>query len=217
METYINNTPWNFQEMEALKKSNLAKAPKPHTFEKNGKLWETTTCACDRCFGTGRFPSLNYNGICLKCNGSGLETSTHRVLSDKEKAQRERAKARKAAKKAKELEAHHQAWLEEQEKEKAEEEAKAKAKAEELAKLNWIGEEGQKVELTLKLILCKPFESLYGVKLFHLMEDPNGNKVIYSGMSSLFPEGEDTITRTFKIKAHQESEQYGKSTKVSLR
>ena len=217
MQTLVNGVPWNANEIAALKELNLKKAPKPHQFEKNGKIWERTAEPCPRCGGSGRYPSFEYQGVCLKCMGDGFFISERRVLTDKEKAQRERAKARKAEKKAQELKAQMKKWEEEKAQKEAEAKAKAEEKAQKLAKLQWIGEVGQKVELTLKLILCKPFESLYGVKLFHLMEDPNGNKVIYSGMSSLFPEGEDTITRTFKIKSHDESEEWGKSTKVSLR
>ena len=218
MQTLVNGVPWNANEIAALKEFNLKKAPKPHQFEKNGKIWERTAEPCPRCGGSGRYPSLEYQGVCLKCMGDGFFISERRVLTDKEKAQRERAKARKAEKKAQELEAQMKKWEEEKAQKEAEAKAKAEEKAQKLAKLQWIGEVGQKVELTLTLQVCKVFYTDYGTKYFQVMTTPEGNKVIYSG-KDLFPnpEEQNTITATFKIKSHDESEDWGKSTKVSLR
>lgn len=216
-QTLVNGVPWSQDEIAALKKRNLSRMPLPIEFEKNGKPWIRAAESCPRCGGSGRYPSREYQGVCLQCQGDGYILTQKRILSDKEKAQRERARARKQARAQKAWEARQEELRAKEETKRAQEEAEAKAKAEKLAHLQWVGEEGQKVELTLKLIFCKAFDSPYGTKLFHLMEDPQGNKIIYSGTTNLFPEGTDTITRTFKIKSHEESEQYGKSTKVGLR
>lgn len=218
VETQINGVKWDFEYLSSLKESNLKSAPSPSIFEVNGKPWERTSEPCPRCGGSGRYPSREWQGMCLKCQGAGYIITKHRILSDKEKAQRERAKARRdkrAQEKTKAHEEAHKAYLE---KKKAQEEAKALEKAEKLAKLHWVGTVGQKIELTLTLQTCKVYENSYGrTCLFQVMSTPEGDKVIYSGTKDLFPEGVKTITQTFKIKSHEEDPNWGKSTKVSLR
>lgn len=212
----VNGVPWDQDEIAALKKRNLSRMPIPVEFEKNGKPWIKAAESCPRCGGSGRYPSREYQGICLQCQGDGYILTQKRILSDKEKAQRERAKARKAARIQAQVEAQAQ------ERAKAEAEAEAKRLAEEeakkaaLFKLQWVGTVGEYIELTLTLKTCKSFENNFnGYNYFQVMETPEGNKVIYSGSKYLFSE-QDTITRKFKVKSHEEND-YGKSTKVSLR
>lgn len=215
-QTLVNGVPWDSNHINSLKQKNLSRLPSPSEFEKNGKPWIRAAEPCPRCGGSGRYPSLVYQGICLQCQGAGYTITEKRILSDKEKAQRERAKARKAAKVQAQIEAHAQ------EKAKAEAEAEAKRLAEEeakkaaLAKLQWVGTVGEYIELTLTLKTCKSFENNFGgYNHFQVMETPEGNKVIYSGSKYLFSE-QDTITRRFKVKSHDEND-YGKSTKVGLK
>lgn len=68
-------------------------------FMKNGKLWEKVWVECWRCSGKGRIEPYAHvhGGICFKCNDERGYWQERRVLSDKEKAQRERAKERKEA------------------------------------------------------------------------------------------------------------------------
>lgn len=212
----VNGVPWNQDEIAALKKRNLSRMPIPVEFEKNGKPWIKAAESCPRCGGSGRYPSREYQGICLQCQGDGYILTQKRILSDKEKAQRERAKARKAARIQAQVEAHAQGRV------KAEAEAEAKRLAEEeakkaaLSKLQWVGTVGEYIELTLTLKTCKSFENNFGgYNYFQVMETSEGNKVIYSGSKYLFSE-QDTITRKFKVKSHEEND-YGKSTKVGLR
>lgn len=216
IQQLVNGVPWNQEEIQALKKRNLSRMPLPVEFEKNDKPWVRAAESCPRCSGSGRYPSREYQGICLQCQGDGYIRTEKRILSDKEKAQRERAKARKAARLQAQLEAQAQ------ERAKAEAEAEAKRLAEEeakkaaLSKLQWIGTVGESIELTLTLKTCKSFENNFGgYNYFQVMETPDGNKVIYSGSKYLFSE-QDTITRKFKVKSHDEND-YGKSTKVGLR
>lgn len=211
----VNGVPWNQDEITALKKRNLSRMPIPVEFEKNGKPWIKAAESCPRCGGSGRYPSREYQGICLQCQGDGYILTQKRILSDKEKAQRERAKARKTARIQAQVEAQAQ------ERAKAEAEAEAKRLAEEeakkaaLSKLQWVGTVGEYIELTLTLKTCKSFENNFGgYNYFQVMETPEGNKVIYSGSKYLFSE-QDTITRKFKVKSHEEN-YYGKSTKVGL-
>lgn len=211
----VNGVPWNQDEIAALKKRNLSQMPIPVEFEKNGKPWIKAAESCPRCGGSGRYPSWEYQGICLQCQGDGYILTQKRILSDKEKARRERAKARKDARIQAQVEAHAQ------ERAKAEAEAEAKRLAEEeakkaaLSKLQWVGTVGEYIELTLTLKTCKSFENNFGgYNYFQVMETPEGNKVIYSGSKYLFSE-QDIITRKFKVKSHEEND-YGKSTRVGL-
>jgi len=87
------------------------------TEDRNGKPWELVEIPCDRCSGNGVIKSFHYvdRGVCFKCGGSGIETKWRRLLSDKEKAQRLRAKERRVEKKIEEQEARAILFKQEQE------------------------------------------------------------------------------------------------------
>lgn len=69
------------------------------TYEKGGKPYIITYEACPRCGGTGNYSYNQIDGTrCFKCTGSMLVRVDKRILSDKEKATRERAKQRKIEK-----------------------------------------------------------------------------------------------------------------------
>ena len=74
-------------------------------YEVNGKLWGTFTIPCRRCGGSGHY-SRDYNGCttCYRCQGKKYEVEERRILSDKEIAQREKARERRKQKKLKEQE-----------------------------------------------------------------------------------------------------------------
>ena len=65
-----------------------------------GKAWETALVVCSRCGGSGQYSYNQMDGTkCYGCMGSGLQRKDRRVLTEKEQASRDRAKAKaKAAK-----------------------------------------------------------------------------------------------------------------------
>jgi hypothetical protein len=83
-------------------------------YDKNGKLYQTVKCTCDRCVkgvyicrveNNQPVPHPAYEGVCLKCGGSGYLTKEVRLYTAKEFEAKEKAAARTKEKKAAELEA----------------------------------------------------------------------------------------------------------------
>ena len=71
------------------------------TWTENNKPWEEVIIPCTRCGGSGRYSwNPQDQDRCFRCRGKGTEVISRRILSDKEQAQRERAKQRKAEKRA---------------------------------------------------------------------------------------------------------------------
>ena len=73
------------------------------TEDRNGKPWELVALPCNRCGGSGYISCYGHvdRGVCFKCNGDGSIAKWRRILSDKEKLYRERAKKNKLEKKLK--------------------------------------------------------------------------------------------------------------------
>lgn len=78
-------------------------------YEKNGKLYVSARCKCDRCMkgvyvcrveNNQPVPHPAYGGVCLKCGGTGVITKEVRLYTDKEFEQMEKANAKAAEKKA---------------------------------------------------------------------------------------------------------------------
>ena len=76
-------------------------------YEKNGKMYVSARCKCDRCtkgvyvtrVENGQLiPHPAYNGVCLKCGGSGFITKEVRLYTDKEFEQMEKASIKAAEK-----------------------------------------------------------------------------------------------------------------------
>ena len=77
-------------------------------YEKNGKMYVSARCKCDRCNGSGiaishvcngqPVPYVNDGGICYGCNGTGYFHKTIRLYTDKEFEQMEKANAKAAEK-----------------------------------------------------------------------------------------------------------------------
>ena len=76
-------------------------------YEKNGKMYVSARCKCDRCtkgvyvtrVENGRpIPHPAFGGVCLKCGGSGFITKEVRLYTDKEFEQMEKANAKAAEK-----------------------------------------------------------------------------------------------------------------------
>ena len=76
-------------------------------YEKNGKMYVSARCKCDRCtkgvyvtrVENGRpIPHPAFGGVCLKCGGSGFITKEVRLYTDKEFEQMEKASIKAAEK-----------------------------------------------------------------------------------------------------------------------
>ena len=77
-------------------------------YEKNGKIYVSARCKCDRCNGSGiaishvcngqPVPYVNDGGICYSCNGAGYFRKEIRLYTDKEFEQMEKASAKAAEK-----------------------------------------------------------------------------------------------------------------------
>ena len=77
-------------------------------YEKNGKMYVSARCKCDRCNGSGiaishvcngqPVPYVNDEGICYSCNGAGYFRKEIRLYTDKEFEQMEKASAKAAEK-----------------------------------------------------------------------------------------------------------------------
>ena len=77
-------------------------------YEKNGKMYVSARCKCDRCNGSGiaishvcngqPVPYVNDGGICYSCNGAGYFRKEIRLYTDKEFEQMEKASAKAAEK-----------------------------------------------------------------------------------------------------------------------
>ena len=76
-------------------------------YEKNGKMYVSARCKCDRCIKgvyvtrveNGQpIPHPAFSGVCLKCKGSGFITKEVRLYTDKEFEQMEKASIKAAEK-----------------------------------------------------------------------------------------------------------------------
>lgn len=73
----------------------------------NNKKYGVYKIQCPKCGGAGYVREISWlmtdgAGMCFKCHGAGYFTKEQRILTEKEKAQRERAKLRKEEKKEQE-------------------------------------------------------------------------------------------------------------------
>ena len=77
-------------------------------YEKNGKMYVSARCKCDRCNGSGiaishvcngqPVPYVNDGGVCYSCNGAGYLRKEIRLYTDKEFEQMEKASIKAAEK-----------------------------------------------------------------------------------------------------------------------
>lgn len=77
-------------------------------YEKNGKMYVSARCKCDKCNGSGiaishvcngqPVPYVNDGGICYSCNGAGYFRKEIRLYTDKEFEQMEKASIKAAEK-----------------------------------------------------------------------------------------------------------------------
>jgi hypothetical protein len=181
------------------------------------KLYEET---CSRCGGAGvwnhgrvTFTVTGQNGRdvsdrwCFKCNGSGKEffkTSPEQREKNREAARkRKEAKmiAEREAREAKERETYGgytMAELAEMQKQQRAEAEKAEA-----AQSEWLGEVGEKVELTGTCIFAKAYEGFYGWKTLFIIKTEDGSIAKFYTTSQTFDDVEkgNTVEMTGKVKA----------------
>lgn len=69
-------------------------------FDRNGKKYIKVKERCSRCGGTGHYPSLEWNGICIKCGGAGYVTKDVSVYTESERLNLDKAAERARVKAA---------------------------------------------------------------------------------------------------------------------
>jgi hypothetical protein len=192
--------------------------------DKNGTKY--ITCRCSRCFGSGYYPIQHYYGIewgvCFRCNGSAIDPTPEKVYTPEHEAKLAIARAKREAKREAERKARKEAFEREvaegkterakkviaaREREQQFAEKKAQWEAERKAS-EWIGEKGEKVTFTAKLVYARSdtrsfngYERDYFVMLFK----SGFNTIVWiaSGDISAFcqEDGQFAIGKEFQIKA----------------
>ena len=89
----------------------------------------------------------------------------------------------------------------------------AAKRAEEAAGSNWIGTVGERRDFTVTIRHIVTMEGVYGTSYLHILNDAQGNVVIYKGTKCLGDRGE-TLTVKATIKEHGEREGV-KQTKIA--
>jgi len=176
------------------------------------KLYEET---CSRCGGAGVWMTgeitFTVNGVqdrhCFKCNGSGKEF--FKTSPEQREKNREAARKRKEAKMIAEREAREaQERLENNGytlEEIREQQIKEREEARKLeaAQSEWLGEVGEKVELTGTCIFAKAYEGFYGWKTLFIIKTEDGSIAKFYTTSQTFDDVEkgNTVEMTGKVKS----------------
>lgn len=176
--------------------------------DRNGtKYYRVIGATCPRCGGLGRSNAWSETGfICYECGGSGLTDITEKEYDPVYLAKLEARRAKKAAKAAVEA-AEIREQIELRDKELAERE---RAAEERRANSEYIGKEGDKLEIEVKL----NFRAHYRVPSFrgygedsitcYNFSDVNGNTLVWKTSGSLGAEDGDTVKIKATIKRHAE-------------
>ena len=181
-------------------------APKGATLDKifkNGNIQITTKALCDRCNSEDgiyyigvcnghKVPSYVDQGVCFKCLGRGYVMQKQILMTPENEAKRqakiakERQKAQEAAAK---LEAERKA---EEERKAAEEARKAAEEAARKAISQYVGQIGERLEMTLTLKFSAHFEvpSFAGfgtdTMYVHNLVDDNGNVFVWKTSKGIY-------------------------------
>lgn len=155
-------------------------------FKNGNKLWGTRTF-CAKCNGTGKVIWSIDDHICYDCNGKGWYWFEEREYTPENLAKREAQLAKKRS--------AFEAEQAKRDAERAEREAEeARKEAERLAEIernrgNFIGNVGDKVQITATLVSTFGYETSYG---FHtqyvtgyVFKTDEGNTVVYKTTGSL--------------------------------
>ena len=153
----------------------------PSDNPKSKRMFSHTTCWL--CNGTAFLPHYAHvdNGVCYTCKGHGAH---RRQVWTKEQIEKLLEKDKiKNEKFSKDQEDRKEEILAEQEKRKEEEkiaEEKRLAEIEDkLAKQEYIGSIGDKIELEVKIVFSKTFDGYYGQSTIYSLEDNKGNSLVY--------------------------------------
>ena len=188
--------------------------------DKNGSKHFVGEVTCDRCGGTGIYacrvengqpvPHPAYNGVCLKCGGSGKvtakwieRTAEYQAKLDARRQKREEARRAEWEAKQAEIEARRKAEAEE----RAREEARIKAQK---AISQHVGEIGEKLSVKCTLDKKAYFEVRsfcgYGTDIMHVytFKDVNGNKLVWKTSAYIDAERGEPVELTGTVKEHSE-------------
>lgn len=197
---------------------------------KNGNIKIAYECTCSRCGnGDGVYyigvcnnrliPSHVANGVCFKCGGTGKERATMIIMTPENRAKADADRAKREAKAAAE-QAKREAEIAAQKQREAEEQAKREAEiAAAKAVSQYVGNVGDRVELTLTLAYTARWEvrSFYGgtdTMQMHILKDADGNTFTWKTQNGLcvalgndqykVAEKGDTVKIKGTIKDHSE-------------
>lgn len=197
---------------------------------KNGNIKVAYECECSRC-GNGNgvyyigvcnnqlIPSHVANGVCFKCGGTGKERATMIIMTPENRAKADAERAKREAKVAEE-QAKREAERKAQEQREAEERARREAEiAAQKANSQYVGNIGDRVELTLTLAYTAYWEvrSFYGgteTMHMHIFKDADDNTFTWKTSNGVcMPQADgqykvaekgDTVVLKGTIKDHSE-------------
>ena len=186
--------------------------------DRNGTQYFSGMVSCPRCGGAGGADAWAYTGwTCYECGGTGTVRGTWKVYTPEYEAKLE---ARRAARRKKWEEEHAEEIAQreaerkarEEEQRKAEEERKRK-EAEELArkaKSQYVGQIGDKIEITAKIEKSAWFEYKnpfgYGMNTMYVytFRDADGNAIVWkTSKGTTFPEDTELVIKG-TVKDHSE-------------
>ena len=178
--------------------------------DRNGSKHFEGRVKCDRCGGTGTYTwgavingCPQYAGVCFKCDGAGWVIDTWIERTPEYQAKLDAKRAEKQAK----VDARRKA---EEERIEAEHQAKLERIKAEKAISQYVGEIGQKIEITCQYIGSPSFERTgfggYGRETcyIHTFKDENGNKIVWKTTSYLDLEEDQMVKIRATVKEHSE-------------
>lgn len=197
--------------------------------DKNGTKYFRELVTCDRCgnLAGGLYcvgvmndrlvPSPLDNGVCWKCHGAGKVYEIVKEYTPEHLAKLEKARARREAKRAAEREAHaaeiaaENARIEAERKAREEREAAERARiAAEKARSHYVGEIGDKIEITATVKRSFTYEKrgFYDwqtiISHIHEFVDSDGNVFVWFSSACIDAESGDTVKVRGTIKKHLE-------------
>lgn len=157
--------------------------------DKNGSKHYRGMIACDRCGGQGGADAWKYTGwTCYKCGGTGKMLATWIERTPEYEAKLAKKRAERAAKRAAEDAAKAEEYKRAQELLKQEQERKEREEKARKAVSQWIGEEGQKIEIEACFEYTAWYETHIGWKeetvWVHTFKTVEGNKIVWRTTSN---------------------------------
>ena len=178
--------------------------------DRNGTKYYEGIGACSRCGGLGGADAWAYTGwTCYKCGGTGKEGRSWKEYTPEYEAKLEERRKKKAEKYAKEHEAEIKAKQEEEARKEAERKAEEERIKEEKAKSQYIGAEGEKIQIEAVYNYSAHYEtkslSGYGMQTNYIHNFKAGdNVIIWKTTAPLGFEKNTKVTIKGTIKAHNE-------------